>query len=253
MSPVAARRELPLALSQHDVPLSGLDPRHDGLRIAHLSDIHCGNVTPAEHVRRAVAITNQARPDLVLMTGDFVNWRRSDIDLMEEQLAGLRANRVIAVLGNHDHYAGARGVSNALARMGYDVLDNANTSVDVGGAPLCVVGVDDPVTRNDDPDRAFEGAGPGTRIALCHDPRRAKAMAMRGAALTLSGHTHGGQVNPGGITVRLAQRLRMRYMRGFYDVVDAKLYVTSGVGFTFVAWRTGEGTDAEVALLTLRR
>ncbi len=79
-------------LFEHQVPLRGLDPRHDGVRLAHLSDIHCGNVTPADHVRRAVELTNQAAPDLVLMTGDYVNWRRSDIDLMEQQLAGLSAN-----------------------------------------------------------------------------------------------------------------------------------------------------------------
>ncbi len=119
---------------------------------------------------------------------------------------------MIAVLGNHDHYASGRAVSAGLARLGYQVLDNANTTVDAGGAPLCVVGVDDPVTRRDRPDAAFAGAGPGTRIALCHDPRRAKAMARRGAALTLSSHTHGGQVNPGGITVRIAQRFAMHYM-----------------------------------------
>jgi predicted MPP superfamily phosphohydrolase len=92
----------------------------------------------------------------------------------------------------------------------------------------------------------------GTRLALCHDPESADELAARRAALILSGHTHGGQINIRGITDRIARGMRMRYMRGFYSVGEGLLYVTSGVGFTFVRWRTGEGTGAEVALLTLR-
>jgi len=252
MAPVPVGRQLPLRLARHEVALAGLDPRHDGLRIAHLSDIHVGNVTPAEHVRRAVALTNQAEPDLVVMTGDYVNWRRSDVDKLGDQLAGLRAPRVLAVLGNHDHYASGKRVTAALRGLGYEVLNNASTAVEFNGAPLCVVGLDDPITGRDDPQAAFAGAPAGTRLVLCHDPESADELAARGASLILSGHTHGGQVNVGGITARLAQRMRMRYLRGFFSVDQARLYVTSGVGFTFVRWRAGEGTDAEVALLTLR-
>ena len=162
-----------MQLVEHEVEVRGLDARHEGLRIAHLSDIHVGNVTPADHVRRAGDLTNQAECDLVAMTGDYVNWRKSDVVKLERQLAGLKP-RVLAVLGNHDHYAGGPHVTAALRGLGYEVLNNASARVEVRGAPLCFVGVDDPFTGRDDVEKAFSGAPAGTRIALCHDPERAE-------------------------------------------------------------------------------
>ena len=75
-----------------------LDPRHDGLRIAQLSDIHVGKITPRAHVRAAVASANAAKPDLIVLTGDYVGWRRDEAELAGDQLAGLEAPRVLAVL-----------------------------------------------------------------------------------------------------------------------------------------------------------
>jgi len=249
-------RPVPLPiLRELEVDIPDLDPRHDGLRIAHLSDIHVGNLTPREHVRTAVELANGARPDVIVMTGDYVCWRRHEVHDAEEQLAGLAARRVIATLGNHDYFTWGRGVAEALGRNGYDVLRNRHTSIDVGGAPLHVVGVDDPITRHHDLDAAFDGVpATGTRIVLCHCPEQAPGLAERGAQLVLSGHTHGGQINLPGITNRIARRMGLRYLRGFYDVGDrTQLYVTPGVGFSGVTWRVGDGTSAEVAVFTLRR
>src|SRR5688572_15241182 len=105
-----------------EVAIAGLDARHDGLRIAHLSDIHVGRLTPARHVRAAVELANAARPDLVVLTGDYVSWHRSEVELARVQLAGLVAPRVCAVLGNHDYFTSGPGVRRALAANGYDVL-----------------------------------------------------------------------------------------------------------------------------------
>lgn len=245
---------VPPRLSEHEVRIPGLDPRHDGVRIAQLSDVHVGNMTPAAHVRAAVDAANRAAPDLVVLTGDYVCWKRSEAPLVGEQLAGLRAPRVLAVLGNHDYFTWGAGVRSALEGAGYEVLRNQTTVANVRGAPLAVVGVDDPVTRHDDLDAAFAGAPPGVpRIVLCHGPDRAPAIARRGAALVLSGHTHGGQIFVPGITDRLMKRIGLNYRRGMYDLDgDSKLYVTPGVGFSGVTHRAGEGTHAEVAVLTLR-
>src|SRR5258708_15953959 len=177
-------RPPPPRVSEHDISVRGLDPRHDGVRAAQLSDIHVGNLTPAAHVRAAVDAANAAAPDLIVLTGDYVCWRRSEAELAGVQLAGLRAPRVLAVLGNHDYFTWGAGVASALARNGYEVLRNQTTVADVRGAPLAIVGVDDPVTRHDDLDAAFAGAPAGvTRVALCHAPDRAPDVAKRGAAL----------------------------------------------------------------------
>jgi predicted MPP superfamily phosphohydrolase len=245
---------VPPRVSEHEVRIRGLDPRHDGVRIAQLSDIHVGNMTPASHVRAAVAAANASAPDLIVMTGDYVCWRRHEVAQAGEQLAGLRASRVLAVLGNHDYFVWGAGIASALRRNGYEVLRNQTTVSDVRGAPLAVIGVDDPVTRHDDLDAAFAGVpADATKVVLCHAPDRGPALAARGADVVLSGHTHGGQIYIKGVTDRIMKRIGLRYRRGMYAMDDrCTLYVTPGVGFSGVTRRVGEGTDAEVAVLTLR-
>jgi predicted MPP superfamily phosphohydrolase len=97
-------------VTRHEVFIDGLDPRHDGVRIAHLSDIHVGrHDARAGHVRAAIELASGAEsPDLVALTGDYVCWRRHEVE------AGARRSwpacaraRVLAVLGNHDYFAGA--------------------------------------------------------------------------------------------------------------------------------------------------
>jgi predicted MPP superfamily phosphohydrolase len=243
----------PPRVTEHEVRVKDLDPRHDGVRIAQLSDIHVGNMTPASHVRAAVAAANGARPDLIVLTGDYVCWRRHEVPMLAEQLAGLSARRVLAVLGNHDYFTWGRGVSDALTKNGYEVLKNQHTVDDINGAPLELVGIDDPVTRHDDLDTAFKGThAKRTKIVLCHAPDAAPRLSDRGADLVLSGHTHGGQIYIKGITDRLMKKVGLNYRRGHFDVGKTRLYVTPGVGFSGVTRRLGEGTDAEVAVLTLR-
>jgi predicted MPP superfamily phosphohydrolase len=194
----------PPRLVRHEVAVAGLDPRHDGVTIAHLSDIHVGHLTPAGHVRAAIELANSVAPDVVALTGDYVCWRKHEVGLLREQLGGLRATRVAATLGNHDYFTDARGVRGALASHGYDVLDNQHTAVEVRGAPLHLVGIDDPVTHHHDVDAAFAG-GPtgGTTVALCHDPEPRRRWIERGARLVLSGHMHGGQIYLRGLTDRI--------------------------------------------------
>jgi predicted MPP superfamily phosphohydrolase len=246
----------PPHVSEHEVVVDGLDPRHDGVRIAQLSDIHVGNLTPASHIRAAIASANAAQPDLIALTGDYVCWRRHEVALAADQLAGMRAPRVVAVLGNHDYMVWGAGTKAALERNGYEVLQNQTTVAEVRGAPLALVGVDDPVTRHDDLDASFAGAPAGvTKVVLCHLADRGPQLAKRGADLVLSGHTHGGQIYVKGITDRLMKRLGLHYRRGLYELPAARrstLYVTPGVGFSGVTRRVGEGTRAEVAILTLR-
>lgn len=244
----------PPRVVEHEIAIAGLDPRHDGARIAHLSDIHVGNLTPPEHIRAAIDASNGADVDLVVLTGDYVCWRRREALDAEGQLAGLRAPRVLAVLGNHDYMTWGSGVAQALRANGYEVLKNQRTTVDVAGAPLQVVGIDDPVTRHHDLDRAFAGVTPGaTCIALCHTPSLGPRVAERGAQLVLSGHTHGGQIFVRGVTDRIMKSIGLHYRSGRYEMpADSTLYVTPGVGFSGVTRRVGEGTDAEIAVLTLR-
>lgn len=246
----------PPRVREHVIEIAGLDPRHDGVRLAQLSDIHVGNLTPPAHIRAAIDATNAADVDVVVMTGDYVCWRRNEALDAEGQLAGLRAERVLCVLGNHDYMTWGAGVTSSLTRNGYEVLKNQHTTTQLRGAPLQIVGVDDPVTRHHDLDRSFQGVRRGaTTVALCHTPSLAAEVAARGANLVLSGHTHGGQIFVRGLTDRIMKSIGLHYRSGRYalpELSESTLYVTPGVGFSGVTHRSGDGTEAEIAIFTLR-
>ena len=135
---------------QHEIVVPDLDPAHDGLRIAQLSDLHVGAMTPVERIRAAIAEANRFRPDLVVLTGDYLTRDPGGVTLMREQLAGLDAP-TLATLGNHDRWVDPRGAGAALEDLGYGFLENQNTTLTLRHAPFTVVGIDDLWTYSADP------------------------------------------------------------------------------------------------------
>jgi len=232
--------------------LPDLDPSHDGLRVAQLSDLHVGTRTPPERIAAAIALANRLGPDLVVLTGDYLSRGRETVALLKEQLGGLTAPTV-AVLGNHDHWVDSAGTSRALRGLGYDVLRNQHTQLTLRGAPLSVVGVDDLLTGHADPERALAGVPAGSRLVLAHGPRTAER--LRGAEqplLVLTGHTHGGQIAIPIVTrLLLSALVREPYLRGRFLLGQVQLYVNRGIGNT--AFRVRVNSDPEVTLVTLRR
>src|SRR5262249_37086055 len=164
------------------VPLASLDRAHRGLRIAHLTDIHVGLLTPTARIRRAVELVRDLRPHLVLLTGDFVGYGTRFVDRMSDLLAGL-PGEVACVLGNHDHWTAPYLIARTLERLGYRVLRNQHATVEIGGAPVHLVGIDDAITGHHDLARAFRSVpqSGGTTIALTHAPNLADAAVARGA------------------------------------------------------------------------
>lgn len=241
--------QAPLLL-RYEVPVPGLDPAHDGLRVAHLSDLHVGLLTPHSYIRRAVELAGAERPDLVLMTGDYVCYSPKFIERLGEVTAGLSAPTV-CVLGNHDYWTSGSGVTQALTRNHYDVLRNQHTQIELRQVPLTIVGIDDAITGHADTARAFRGVPRhGSRLVLTHAPSLADAAAAHGSSLILAGHTHGGHVFIPRVTASLLARAGNPYLAGFYRVGESLLYVNRGVGSSSVPIRAG--APAEVSLLTLR-
>jgi uncharacterized protein len=235
------------------VRLPGLDPAHDGLRIAQLSDLHVGRQTPDDLVRAAVAEANALGPDLVVLTGDYVCMDRRDVGLARELLAGLAAP-TYAVLGNHDVWTDPRGVTSALRSLGYQVLENAWTAVRARGAPLHLVGVGDRITGHEDVGRALSGLPPDAApLVLAHAPRTADRLrALDRQLVCLSGHTHGGQISVPLLTpLLLAGMAREPYVRGRYRLGGVQLYVNRGVGNSGVV-PMRVNSPPEVTLVTLR-
>jgi predicted MPP superfamily phosphohydrolase len=251
--PAIAEGQTPTLVAEEQLFLvPGLDPSHDGLKVAQLSDLHVGARTPVETIRAAIATANAFQPDLVLLTGDFVGRQRSDVEAMRDQLGGLSAPTV-AVLGNHDHWVDAAGAADALRGHGYEVLENAWTSLTLRGAPLPVVGVGDLRTAHEDVARATRGLPPGAApVVLTHCPGTAdRLQALERPALCFAGHTHGGQVVLPILTPTFMYALKREfYPRGRYRLGQLQLYVNRGVGNS--AFRIRINCPPEVTLATLR-
>ncbi len=232
-----------------DVP--GLDPAHDGLRVAQLSDLHVGPRTREELIRAAIEEANAFRPDLVVLTGDYVCRDRGGVELMRAWLGGLEAPTV-AVLGNHDHWVDADGATHALERHGYAVLRNQRTTLTLRGAPLTVIGVDDLLTGHARPADALAGPPPGSRLVLAHGPKTADQLRRVGEPLLcFSGHTHGGQIDIPVFTPLLMRAIAHEpYARGRFQLGPVQLYVNRGVGNS--ALRIRIHSDPEMTLATLR-
>ncbi len=234
-----------------EIVLPDLDPAHDGLRVAQLSDLHVGGLTPPERVRAAIDAANAFHPDLVVLTGDYLTKDPGAVSLMREQLGGLEAPTV-GTLGNHDRWVDPAGAGAALESLGYGFLENANTTLTLRGAPFTVIGIDDLWTYSADPVRAMKGApAQGSRLYLAHVPKTADLLANWGKPmLVLSGHTHGGQVNIPLLTPAIRWIIREPYIDGLYRIHEVQLYVNRGIGDVGLGMRLN--ASPEVSLLTLR-
>src|SRR5206468_2556811 len=126
------------------------------LRVAHLTDIHVGRVTPYAIQKEAVALTNAQNPDLVVITGDFVCHSQLYLDQLTEIMRSFQVP-VVAVLGNHDYWAGAEEVRAALLRAHVEVLRNRHTIVTLRQQKLQIVGLDDAYTGHARRDEAVKG------------------------------------------------------------------------------------------------
>ena len=219
------------------------------LRIAHLTDVHVGRMTPEGRLAGAIEAINALAPDLVCLTGDYVAHSLRYLPRLTHHLRALTAP-AFATLGNHDHWHGAASVRQALEHAGVTLLCNASIRFEVGGTAWRIVGIDDAVTGHHDVDRAYaEHAGEPT-VVLSHLAELASVVERRGAALVLSGHTHGGQIQTGGVMERLMRRMGHRYILGWYHVGETPVYVNRGLGAAVIPWRTALAA-AEVAGIEL--
>jgi uncharacterized protein len=242
-------------LTETVVPVEGLPERFEGFRIVQVSDVHHGRLVPIEEVRRVVALANSARADMVTLTGDYTTALRRYIEPCAEALSELKAPEgVWAVLGNHDHNTDGPLTRQALARRGISVLTNENTVLRRGADTLQLAGADDWGWGYADFKRALAGVDLARpTVLLSHEPISFDMEETRGVSLTLSGHTHGGQVNfpVVGSPVKYVWGKYLRYLRGLHEHEGARLYVSRGTGMIGVPLRIG--ARPEVAVLRLQR
>jgi predicted MPP superfamily phosphohydrolase len=235
-----------IGMTSATLPMSGLPPALDGLRIGLITDIHHSRLVPADDVVQALELAMSARPDLIVLGGDYVTFGdRAFVGPVAELLGSLRApHGVFAILGNHDD---DRDMPAALAGKGFVVLKDQRTKMAIRGETLTLAGIRFWTRRADTIARVVKGAE-GTVLLLAHDPRRLVEAASLSVPAVLSGHTHGGQiVMPG---VGAIARRSFPVLSGLGQQGDTSIFVSRGVGTVYVPVRIN--CPPEVALVTLR-
>lgn len=245
-------------VEEREVALPGWPRELDGLRVAHLSDIHVGGAMNRERLLRVAELTNAARPELVLHTGDFLTHREGDFDRpLYEALARIRAPLgQWACLGNHD-YDDAAGFVRRLADAGVTTLRDRTARLDLGGRDVELAGLEFAFNRQAR-ERTYArviGGWPERetpRLLLNHDPSAFAALPPGAADLVLSGHTHGGHI---GVQLGTDHALTVIGLvgipdQGLFERGDMRLFVTRCVGFYGYPIRLG--IPPEISLLVLR-
>jgi predicted MPP superfamily phosphohydrolase len=235
-----------LTVTNTPVPVAGLAPGLNGLRIGFLSDVHRSRWVSGDDVERAVRALMAERPDLIVLGGDYVTWGdRQFVGPSSEVLGTLSApHGVFGILGNHDD---DRDMPGALISRGVSILKDARTRITVNDAALELVGIRFWTKRGADIASVLNGAD-GTVVLLAHDPRRMVEARALDIPLVLSGHTHGGQVVLPLVGAVAASKFPV--VSGLARAGNTTIFVSRGVGTVYVPIRIN--CPPEVAVLTLQ-
>ncbi|WP_369700220.1 metallophosphoesterase [Micromonospora sp. WMMA1996] len=244
----------PPRLDRVRIPLAKLPRSMDGLRIATVSDIHLGPLRGRAHTERIVAMINQLDADLVAVVGDLVDGTVAELGSAAEPLRDLRSRYgSFFVTGNHEYYSGVEEWVREVDRLGLRVLQNERQEIQARGGVLDLAGVNDVTAAGTglaapaDYAAALGDRDPSRPVVLlAHQPVAAHEAAKFGVDLQLSGHTHGGQMVPFNLAVKLQQPV----VSGLGEVDGTKVYVTNGAGFWGPPVRVG--APPQVTLVELR-
>jgi uncharacterized protein len=245
-----------------EIALERLPAAWDGLRVVQLSDFHYDPYFSLVPIRKAVSMVNGLRPDLVVLTGDFVTVptfgrdRHSEsadvIDPCARLLAQLRSPMgSLAVLGNHDVNSDPERIVSALETQGIPVLRNRSTYFARAGARLWFAGTDDVLEGNANLPLTLAGIPPEEPvILLVHEPDFAVDAARFPVDLQLSGHSHGGQIRLPLLGAPVLPPLARRYPWGLHRIGGLTLYTNVGIGTIGLPVRFL--CPPEITLITLR-
>jgi predicted MPP superfamily phosphohydrolase len=248
---------------ENEVPIPYLPRSLDGMTIVQLSDIHVGPYIRRRELQRLVSVTNDLRPDVIVLTGDIIDRSLGALPDMVAGLTGFRANiGTFAVLGNHDistdrysytdEHRGGVNIAQALESIGIRTLRNSVAHLGAPEAPaserLALMGLDWPAYTSGGNFYSYqqtltqrtlaqmaEEAGPETpRVLLAHHPDTFTDVRPHTIGLTLAGHTHGGgQVilaDVNGVPLGIGM-FRFKYLSGLYQDHGLSLYVNRGIGY----------------------
>lgn len=240
------------------LPIVDLPKELDGLTIAQVSDIHVGRFTKGKVLEKTVRIVNEMRADLVLLTGDLINDALADLDIGLNLARRMESRFGLAIIeGNHDLIENPQEFESRVKASGIPFLLDESMIIDVHGIPVQLLGLSWTRVHGEGRDAAIASSvrmlleqriADAFPILLAHHPHAFDAAADAELPLTLSGHTHGGQLM---LNERAGFGPAMfRYWSGLYTRGGSKLIVSNGVGNWFPLRLNA---PAEIVHLTLRR
>jgi uncharacterized protein len=249
-------------IAEHiEVRLARLPEAFQGFRIAQITDIHFGPYMDQASLERAVRLAQEFQPDLVALTGDFVSRPFRQRNGLEgarnaepcaDVFARWKGVRMIAVLGNHDHWNNPDMVAASLAKRGILVLRNGAQAIERENQVLWVAGVDDALEGRADLGHSIARIPPtDATILLAHEPDFADHAARFPVDLQLSGHSHGGQVRIPGIGPIILPAMARKYHTGLNRVGRLQVFTSHGIGVINPPVRLN--CPPKVSLLTLQK
>ncbi|MDR0438209.1 MAG: metallophosphoesterase [Bacteroidales bacterium] len=260
-----------LKVNQLEVRDKAVPKAFDDYRIVQFSDMHIGSQVSKRYVRKLVDSINAQNPDLVVFTGDMVNFYTNEIVPFVELFSQIRAkDGVFVVLGNHDYSGYLRwktsqdSVDNILQliniyhSMGWNVLQNEHIWLHRGDDSIALAGVENYSSKRTkrwvniaDTEKALKGISPSNLIVMIsHNPQHFNEelqINFPHVNLTLTGHSHGGQMAIGEFSVA---RLAMKHWRGFHQFEDQYLNVCTGCGFNALPFRINMSPNISVVTLS---
>ncbi len=205
----------------------------NGFTIVQLTDVHIGRTLKRDFMRGVVARTNAMQPDIVVITGDLYDLAPDEIGNDLEPLKDIIAPTYF-VTGNHEYFHGVEPILKSVRSLGITPLTNSAVRIGNGDNYFNLVGLNDITgkrfgVQEPDAEQAYQSVIQSKpTIVLSHQPRSISLVENKRCDLMLSGHTHGGQIFPFGLLVKLAQP----YIAGLYEFQEGKqIFVSRGTGY----------------------
>lgn len=247
---IAAKSE-PI-IERIDFELNSMPDSLRGLKIVQISDLHANQFTGQKDVERVTELVNREEPDILLITGDFVSNSPKYIPICAEGLRNISAKYgVFGCLGNHDYYTDPAGVRNQMGAIGINLLVNSSVNLEINGTKIIVAGIDDLWVGKPDYDATFRAVDfSSPLILMSHNPDTFPTIARYDVDLTLSGHTHGGQLGLKLLGNHYSfVNLVTPFVRGKFSIGNSKLYVNRGIGTVGPPLRLN--SPPEITVITL--
>lgn len=231
------------------IQIDNLPPELNGFTITLLSDIHAGQFMVEDDMRMYADVVNSLQSDIICIPGDFINYDIEETKKVARAFNNLKAKYgVFGCLGNHDEFINADYVADVMNNESpLQMLRQQHRKLQINGKELYILGVDDTISSTNSMNQQLldniedmnnfllntENTYLNSpKILLCHKPYKFDDIARKDFDLTLSGHTHGGQVVPvrfGNFNFSVAS-ITSKYIEGHYKIGKANMYVSRGIG-----------------------